>query len=51
MPDEEVHAFINHRLRTVTLQLFGRRMYETMKTWEAAPPAGASAATRDFAAI
>jgi dihydrofolate reductase len=49
-PDEEVHRFIDDRLRDVGTYLFGRRMYETMRVWE--DPAaflGESAAMRDFA--
>lgn len=33
-PDEEVHTFVNDRLRRVGTYLFGRRMYETMRVWE-----------------
>ncbi|MGX5715363.1 dihydrofolate reductase family protein [Arthrobacter sp. MAHUQ-56] len=34
-PDEEVHAFINNLERDVGTALYGRRMYEVMKVWEA----------------
>jgi dihydrofolate reductase len=51
VPDEEVHAFINDRVQAATIHLYGRRMYDAMKGWEAAPSTGAPAATRDFAAI
>ncbi|HWC47923.1 MAG TPA: dihydrofolate reductase family protein [Solirubrobacterales bacterium] len=34
MPDEEVHAFVNDLERPIGTHLYGRRMYETMKTWE-----------------
>jgi dihydrofolate reductase len=51
-PDEEVHAFINDRQRSVGTYLFGRRMYETMAVWDD-PDAfvGDSAEMRDYAAI
>jgi hypothetical protein len=35
-PDEEVHAFINQRSRSIGTYLYGRRMYETMVYWETA---------------
>ena len=50
-PDNEVHAFINEREQAVTTHLYGRRMYDVMKYWEAAPPPDAAATLRDFAAI
>lgn len=50
-PDEEVHAFVNDRMRGASLHLYGRRMYETMKFWEATPPADEPAPIRDFAAL
>ena len=51
-PDEEVHAFVNELERPVGTYLYGRRMYETMRSWETAhtvaeqPPVGL-----DFARI
>lgn len=33
-PDEEVHAYLNERDRTVAVELYGRRLYEVMKVWE-----------------
>jgi dihydrofolate reductase len=33
-PDEEVHSFVNELERPVGLYLYGRRMYETMTSWE-----------------
>lgn len=51
-PDEQVHAFVNDLERPVGTYLYGRRMYETMRYWEAAhtvadqPPVGL-----DFARI
>jgi dihydrofolate reductase len=35
-PDEEVHRFHNEQAREVGLNLYGRRMYETMRAWETA---------------
>jgi dihydrofolate reductase len=51
-PSDEVHAFINDRLREVGTHLYGRRLYETMVVWETDPSfAEGPAVTRDFAAI
>jgi dihydrofolate reductase len=51
-PDEQVHAFINDLERPVGIYLYGRRMYETMASWETVSTApDQSAATRDFAEI
>jgi dihydrofolate reductase len=33
-PDEEVHAFVNALERPIGTYLYGRRMYETMQSWE-----------------
>jgi dihydrofolate reductase len=33
-PDDEVHSFINDLEQRVEIYLYGRRMYETMVTWE-----------------
>ena len=51
-PDEEVHAFVNDRERSIGTYLYGRRMYETMRYWEA-PDALAEqpAVVQDYAAI
>ncbi len=35
-PDEEVHAFVNDLERPIGIYLYGRRMYETMVSWETA---------------
>ncbi|HEY1282012.1 MAG TPA: dihydrofolate reductase family protein [Acidimicrobiales bacterium] len=35
-PDEEVHAFVNDLERPIGTYLYGRRMYETMVSWETA---------------
>ena len=34
MPDSEVHAFINDLERPIGTYLYGRRLYETMVSWE-----------------
>ncbi len=53
MPDEEVHTFVNDLERGVGTYLYGRRMYETMRYWEAIDPVGERDPARagDFAAI
>jgi dihydrofolate reductase len=49
-PDPEVFAFINDLERPVGTYLYGRRMYETMVSWETADTGGDQpAVTRDFA--
>jgi dihydrofolate reductase len=48
-PDEEVHAFVNDLVRPVGTHLYGRRMYETMVSWETDDDR--VPVTRDFAAI
>jgi dihydrofolate reductase len=35
-PDEELHRFHNQQAREVGVQLYGRRLYETMIFWETA---------------
>jgi dihydrofolate reductase len=35
-PSEDVHAFVNQLERSVGTYLYGRRMYETMASWETA---------------
>lgn len=34
VPSDEVHQFINDRLRDIGTHLYGRRLYETMAVWE-----------------
>jgi dihydrofolate reductase len=48
-PDEEVHAFVNDLERPVGTYLYGRRMYETMVSWETME--GERPVIRDFAEI
>jgi dihydrofolate reductase len=51
-PDQEVHAYVNDRMRDVGTYLYGRRMYETMLYWETAAISDATATVeRDFAQI
>ncbi len=51
-PDEEVHAFVNDLQRSVGANLYGRRLYETMRAWETDPSlAEHSPVMRDFAEI
>ncbi len=52
VPDEEISAFINDRIRPIGTYLCGRKMYETMLVWqtpEVIP--GLTPAMRDFARI
>jgi dihydrofolate reductase len=51
-PDEEVHAFVNELERPVGTYLYGRRMYETMRSWETAHTlAGQPPVALDYARI
>ncbi len=51
-PDEEVHAFVNDLERPIGTYLYGRRMYETMRSWENVPAdAGGRPPSLDFARI
>jgi dihydrofolate reductase len=51
-PDEEVHAFVNDLERPVGTYLYGRRMYETMRSWETAHTVdGQRPVSLDFARI
>lgn len=52
-PDEEVHAFVNDRERSVGTHLLGRRLYEVMLAWESMRPDDHElpAVMRDYAAI
>jgi dihydrofolate reductase len=51
-PDEEVHAFVNDLERGVGTYLYGRRLYETMVSWESPPDLAAQPAfVQDFAEI
>ena len=51
-PDNEVFAFINDLERPIGTYLYGRRMYETMATWDTVSTgADQPAVTRDFTEI
>lgn len=51
-PDEEVHRFVNDRVRSAGAFLYGRRMYEIMQVWETDPGFTAQdPVLRDFAQI
>ena len=49
-PDDEVHAFVNDLERPIATYLYGRRMYETMLSWETVS-GDQPAVSRDFAEI
>ncbi|WP_207343369.1 dihydrofolate reductase family protein [Arthrobacter sp. E3] len=52
MPDDDVHSFINNLERSIGTYLYGRKLYEVMKSWE--PLFGQPdliRVERDFAAI
>src|ERR1700759_3968215 len=48
---EGVHAFVNDPARGNGAYLYGRRMYEVMRSWETVPADHQSPATRDYAEI
>jgi dihydrofolate reductase len=50
-PDEEVFGFVNELERPIGTHLYGRRMYETMMSWETASTEAEPAVIRDFAEI
>jgi dihydrofolate reductase len=51
-PDEEVHTFFNDLERPVGTNLYGRRMYETMRYWQDPPDLDQQPAyIRDFAEV
>lgn len=50
-PDADVHAFVNDLERPIGTYLYGRRMYETMMSWETPSTSDQPAVTRDFAEI
>ncbi|WP_042426191.1 dihydrofolate reductase family protein [Streptacidiphilus anmyonensis] len=51
-PDEEVHAAVNDLERPIGTYLYGRRMYETMASWETAGlGADDPAVAREFAEL
>ncbi len=50
-PDEEVLSFVNDIERPVGTYLYGRRMYETMVSWETISVADQTPVVRDFAEL
>jgi len=51
-PDDEVHAFVNDLERPIGTYLYGRRMYETMVSWETVNTgADQAAVSRDYAEL
>lgn len=51
-PGEELHRFHNELARETGLELYGRRLYETMRPWETlGDDAASSEAMREFAQI
>lgn len=52
VPDDELHAFVNDLERPVGTYLYGRRIYETMVSWETVSTgADQPSVIRDFAEI
>ena len=51
VPDEKVHTFINELERPVGTYLYGRRLYEVMRAWEAVPAPDLPREIRDYARI
>lgn len=50
VPSDELHGFINDRMRAIGTHLYGRNMYETMSGWETDTElAESSPLMRDFA--
>jgi dihydrofolate reductase len=50
-PDEEVFAFLNDVERGIGTYLYGRRMYETMHSWETLPLEDQPPVIQDFTRI
>jgi len=51
-PDDELHAFVNDLERGIGTYLYGRRMYEVMRSWETSPSgADALPVVTDYAEI
>jgi RibD C-terminal domain len=49
--DEEVYAYVNDLERPVGTYLYGRRMYETMVSWETIDLGEKPPSVRDFATL
>ena len=50
-PDEEVFRFATQEVRGLGVHLPGRRLYETMSSWETVDQASLSDLEREFAAL
>ena len=50
MPDEALHRYFSAQMRGITGSLYGRRIYEIMRYWDADEP-GQDEAGRDFGAV
>jgi dihydrofolate reductase len=50
-PDEEVHAFVNDRERSIGSYLYGRRLYDVMVAWETLDTSDEPAVAKDYAQI
>lgn len=48
-PTDEVHAFVNEHLAGARTEVYGRRLYETMKVWEDWDVSDEPAPVREFA--
>ncbi len=51
MPDEAVHAFVNDLERPIGTYLYGRRLYETMASWQTMDTDAHPAVVGDFAQL
>ncbi|MBO0731891.1 MAG: dihydrofolate reductase family protein [Acidimicrobiaceae bacterium] len=47
-PDEDLFRYVNDLERPAGTYLYGRRMYETMASWDQPPAAGESEVSREF---
>ncbi len=50
-PDDEVHAFVNDRMRTAGTHLLGRRSSELMQWWEGLGAETEPAVEREFSVV
>ncbi len=48
VPDADLHWHFNEQVRETGLMVFGRRMYEVMRFWDAETPPGAPEVEADF---
>jgi dihydrofolate reductase len=51
MPDDEVHAIVNDRMRPVGTHLYGRRLYDVLVAWETMDTADEPRVVQDFAQL